>query len=69
MIRAKISGLMDKHGMKVLKEILTAPRETTVTCNDCGHEQKVKPPTSDADRPRAVDIADTGSATSKGARE
>ncbi len=68
-IRAKISVLMDKHGIEVLKEIPTAPRETTVTSNDCGHEQKVKPPTSDAYRLRAVDIADTGSATSKGARE
>ena len=56
-IREKLSGVMEEHGIGVLEEILTASREVTVTCDDCGHEQKVKPPASDADRLRGVDIA------------
>ena len=56
-IREKLSGVMDEHGVGVLKEILTAPREVTVTCDECGQQQKVKPPSSDADRLRGVDIA------------
>ncbi len=56
-IRAKLSGVMDEHGVGVLEEILTAPRQVTVTCNECGQQQEVKPPSSDADRLRGVDIA------------
>ena len=56
-IREKLSGVMTEHGIGVLEEIITAPRETTVTCDECGHKQEVKPPSSDADRLRGVDIA------------
>ena len=56
-IREKLSGVMDEHGVGVLEEILTAPRKVTVTCDKCGQQQKVKPPSSDADRLRGVDIA------------
>ena len=56
-IRQRLSGVMDEHGIGVLEEILTASREMTVTCDGCGQEQKVKPPSSDADRLRAVDVA------------
>ena len=55
-IREKISGVMDEFGVGVLQEIITAPREVTVTC-ECGRQQKVKPPSSDADILRGVDIA------------
>ena len=56
-IREKLSGVMDEHGVAVLEQIITAPRETTFTCDECGHQQTVKPPSSDADRLRGVDIA------------
>ena len=56
-IREKLSGVMDEHGVGVLEEILAAPRQVTVTCNKCSHTQEVKPPSSDADRLRGVDIA------------
>ena len=55
-IREKIAGVMDEFGVGVLQEIITAPREVTVTC-ECGQQQKVKPPSSDADILRGVDIA------------
>lgn len=37
-IREKLSGVMDEQGVGVLEQILTAPRETTVTCDECGHQ-------------------------------
>ena len=49
--------MLDEHGVNTLTEILTAPRETTVTCSECGHTTKVRPPSSDADRIRATDVA------------
>ena len=56
-IRERLSGVMEHHGVDTLTEILTAPRERFVTCSKCGHEMEVKPPSSDADRIRATDIA------------
>ena len=56
-IRGRLSGVLEEHGVGVLEEILTAPREVTVTCDECGHTQEVKPPSSDADRLRGVDVA------------
>ena len=35
-IREKLSGVMTEHGIGVLEDIITAPRETIVTCDDCG---------------------------------
>ena len=55
-IREKIAGVMDEFGVGVLQEIITAPREVTVTC-ECGQQHKVKPGSSDADILRGVDIA------------
>ncbi len=57
LIRERLSGVLDEHGVNTLTEILTAPRETVVTCAECGHTMKVRPPSSDADRIRATDVA------------
>ena len=57
LIRERLSGVLDEHGVNTLTEILTAPRETVVTCSECGSETKVRPPSSDADRIRATDVA------------
>lgn len=55
-VRDKLSKIMNKHGVAALTDILTAPREMTVTCEECGHAQEVKPPATDGDRIRATDV-------------
>lgn len=56
-VRNKLSKVMNAHGVAALTDILTAPREMTVTCEECGHSQEVKPPSTDGDRIRATDVA------------
>ncbi len=56
-LRSKISGILNDFGVGVLEAILSAPREVTLTCSECDNKETVKPPASDADRLRAVDIS------------